>query len=103
MNPNEIEKLENLNKLITRYFNSGNIVSDVYTPKININYYEVGFVITNLIKMCILTLNNDGHTWSSTNKKPVDVALVLEMVLEMFPLNEFELLADINQLFVDDK
>ena len=105
MNQNEIEKLENLSKLITSYFNtskSGNDQSEVYNAQLNINYYELGCVITNMIKMCILTLDHDGDKRSGTNKNPINVSLVLEMVLEMFPMNEFELLGEINQMVVGD-
>jgi len=35
---------------------------------------------------------------SSTNKNPVNVSLILEMVLEMFPTNEFDMLAEINEM-----
>ncbi|WP_428230132.1 hypothetical protein [Flavobacterium sp.] len=105
METNETEKLETLRKLIASYFNtskSGNNKSEVYTAHININYYELGCVITNMIKMCILTLDHDGDKRSSTNKNPINVSLVLEMVLEMFPMNEFELLGEINQMFAPD-
>ncbi|OMQ11113.1 hypothetical protein [[Flexibacter] sp. ATCC 35103] len=105
MESNETEKLENLRKLISLYFNrskSNNNKSDVYTTQVNISYYEIGCVITNMIKMCILTLDNEGDKRSSTNKNPINVSLVLEMVLEMFPINEFELLSEINQMFVTE-
>ena len=105
METNEIEKLENLRKLIASYFNaskSGNDQSEVYNAQLNINYYELGCVITNMIKMCILTLDYEGDKRSSTNKNPINVSLILEMVLEMFPMNEFELLGEINQMVVGD-
>ncbi|MFH7016838.1 hypothetical protein [Flavobacterium sp. FlaQc-47] len=105
MKTNETQKLENINKIIGKYFNpskSDNENSEVYTAQINISYYELGCVITNMIKMCVLTLDNDGHIKSSTNKNPINVSVILEMVLEMFPLNEFELLGEINQMIVGD-
>ncbi|MBS7230057.1 hypothetical protein KHA90_03385 [Flavobacterium psychroterrae] len=105
METNETQKLENLKKLIAPYFNhskSNNDNSEVYTAQINISYYELGCVITNMLKMCVMTLDNDGHIKSSTNKNPINVSLILEMVLEMFPLNEFELLGEINQMVIGD-
>lgn len=103
MKIDETKKLENLKKLIARYFKtvkSDNDKSEVQpTP---INYYELGCVITNLIKMCILTLDQEEHKISETNKNPVNVSLILETILEMFPLDEFELLSDINQILVED-
>ncbi|WP_394772611.1 hypothetical protein [Flavobacterium sp.] len=105
METNETKKLENLKKIIEKYFNtlnSDNNTSEFYTAQIKINYYELGCVITNMLKMCILTLENEGHIKSSTNKNPVNVSLILEMVLEMFPLNEFEFLGEINEMVVGD-
>jgi len=55
-----------------------------------------------MIKMCILTLDHEGNKRSSTNKSPVNISLVLEIALEMFPLNEFKLLGEINQMFLGD-
>ncbi|MBS7233875.1 hypothetical protein KHA90_22930 [Flavobacterium psychroterrae] len=100
----ESKKLENLKKIIEKYFNlnSDHDTSEFYTAQIKINYYELGCVITNMLKMCILTLENEGHIKSSTNKNPVNVSLILEMVLEMFPLNEFEFLGEINEMVVGD-
>lgn len=105
METNEIKKLENLKKVIGKYFNNPkqDNKSGFYTAQIKINYYELGCVITNMIKMCVLILDNDGHIKSSTNKNPVNVSLVLEMVLEMFPSNEFDLLGEINEIVMDSQ
>lgn len=104
METNEIEKLENLKKIIGKYFNSSKSdnKSEFYTAQIKINYYELGCVITNMLKMCILTIDNEGHIMSSTNKNVVNVSLILEMILEMFPLNEFELLGEISEIVAED-
>lgn len=105
METHEIEKLENLRKLIASYFNPsklGNDQSEVYNAQLNINYYELGCMITNMIKMCILTLDHGEDKMSNSNKNPINVSLVLEMVLEMFPINKFELLGEINEMFVAD-
>jgi len=105
METNEIKKLENIKKIIAKYFDNPkpDNRSEFYTAQIKINYYELGYMITNMIKMCILILDNDGHIKSSTNKRPVNVSLVLEMVLEMFPLNEFDLLGEINEIIMDSQ
>lgn len=102
---NETKKLENIKRIIGKYFNpvnSDNNKTEFYTAQIKINYYELGCVITNMIKMCVFTLDHDGHLKSSTNKNPIDVSLVLEMVLEMFPVNEFDLLGEISEIAVRD-
>jgi len=100
----EIKKLENLRKIIGKYFNNpkSDNKSEFYTAQIKINYYELGCVITNMLKMCILTIDNEGHIISSTNKNAVNVSLILEMVLDMFPLNEFELLGEISEIVIGD-
>lgn len=102
MEINETEKLENIRKLIAPYFNtlkSDNDKSDEYKAQIMaVNYYELGCVISNLLKMCIFSLDNEAHIRSSTNKNPINISLILEMVLEMFPIDELELLGEINQI-----
>ena len=100
MEVNETKKLENLKNIIEKYFNNpkSESKSEFYTAQIKVNYYELGYVITNMLKMCILVLENEGHIMSSTNKNPVNVSLILEMVLEMFPANEFDMLAEINEM-----
>lgn len=43
METNEIEKLENLKKIIEKYFNNPRSDgSEFYTSQIKINYYELG-------------------------------------------------------------
>lgn len=91
--------------MILKYFNTLNPDNDepeFYTAQIKISYYELGCIITNMIKMCVLAPDHDEHIKSDTNKKPVNVSLVLEMMLEMFPLNEFELLGEISEMIVGD-
>jgi len=105
MQINEIEKLENIKRIIGKYFNPVHSDSDkteFYIAQIKINYYELSCVITNMIKMCVFTLDHDGHIKSSTNKNPINISLVLEMVLEMFPVNEFDLLGEISEIAVRD-
>ncbi|MEP6805559.1 MAG: hypothetical protein ABI892_13610 [Flavobacterium sp.] len=102
MEINALQKLEKLRKLIAPYFNTlkdNNDKSDDYKAQIMaVNYYELGCVISNLLKMCIFSLDNEAHIRSSTNKNPINVSLILEMVLEMFPIDELELLGEINQI-----
>ncbi|MGE6356710.1 hypothetical protein ACQKCJ_22800 [Flavobacterium sp. NPDC079362] len=68
-----------------------------------LNYYELGCTITELLKLCIVALEQDAHQTSTTIKySPINVALILEMVLEMFPLDEFELITEISEVLVGD-
>jgi hypothetical protein len=106
METNNTEKLENLRKLVASYFNTVNPSSDktgLYTAKIELlDYYELGCVITNMLKMCVLAVDHDMHKISDAKNQLINVSLILEMVIEMFPLEEFELLSKINKMFVAD-
>lgn len=103
METNEIKILEQLEKLTARYFRTLKSVDDKTENNVAqikfTNYFELGYVITNMLKMCILTLDNDAHKISETNKNPINVSLILETVLEMFPLDEFEFLSEISDMF----
>lgn len=107
METNEIKKLENLRELIASYFNTLKSVNDksvVYKAQIKmLNYYELGCAITNMLKMCVLALHQEEDKISGKDKdEAINVALILEIVLEMFPLDEFELLGEINKMLIED-
>ena len=102
METNEIKKWENLKKLIFPYFSTLKSVNDekgVYTTKIELsNHYELGCVIVNMLKMCVLALDQHTYEISETGKDTsINVGLVLEVVLQMFPMDEFELLSEIGE------
>ncbi|MGE6354114.1 hypothetical protein ACQKCJ_09575 [Flavobacterium sp. NPDC079362] len=101
METTETTKLENLRKLIAPYCNTAKSDDNQSeAQKAQTHYYELGCVITNLLKMCVLALDHEEHKISETNKSPINVSLILETVLEMLPLDEFELLDEINQIVV---
>nr|WP_073488971.1 hypothetical protein [Flavobacterium sp. fv08] len=105
METNEIKNLEQLHKLTARYFSTLKPADDktennVAQIKFS-NYFELGCVITNMLKMCILTLDQQADKISETNKNPVNVSLILETVLEMFPLDEFEFLSEISEMLIE--
>ncbi|WP_264536117.1 hypothetical protein [Flavobacterium sp. N1736] len=107
METDEIKKLENLRKLISSYFNPSkplNDKSEFYLAGIkNLEYNELGYFIVNILKMCALAVDQDVHKMVEVNKiQPINVSLILEMVVEMFPLDEFEMLTEINQMFITD-
>ncbi|UTN05157.1 hypothetical protein L0669_04440 [Flavobacterium bizetiae] len=107
MEPNKIKSLENLRKLTARYCTTLNPSKDktkFYTAQIELlDYYELGCVITNMLKLCILALENDMYRISETDKNSsINVSLILETVLKMFPLDEFEMLSEINEILVGD-
>lgn len=107
MKPNQIKSLENLRKLTARYCTTLNPSKDktkFYTAQIELlDYYELGCVITNMLKLCILALENESHKTSDAEKNSsINVVLILETVLKMFPLDEFEMLSEINEILVED-
>lgn len=107
MESNEMKSLNNLKKLTARYcttLNSSKDKTKFYTAQIELlDYYELGCIITNMLKSCILALENDTHRISETDKNSsINVSLILETVLKMFPLDEFEMLSEINEILVAD-
>jgi hypothetical protein len=103
METNETKTLENLKRLIALHFNTlkpANDKSKTYIAQIKfVNYFELGCVITEILKLCIVALDHDAHKTSTTIKhSPINVALILEMILEMFPMDEFEFLSDVAEM-----
>ncbi|UTN05955.1 hypothetical protein L0669_08550 [Flavobacterium bizetiae] len=101
METNEIKNLAYLKKLADRYLRTLKpIDSTLETNAAQIkfvNYYELGCFITNMLKMCVLTLDQETH-----NNQSINVSLILEKVLEMFPLDEFEFLSEISDMLITD-
>lgn len=105
METNEIKKLAYLKKLTARNLStlkSSNDNTGSYAAQIKLsNYSELGCVIAEILKLCIVALDYDAHRASNTIKtSPINVALILEMVLEMFPTDEMEILDEIYQMFI---
>lgn len=101
MEINEIKKLENLKQLIARY--SDTLKGSGKTEIKLLNYYELGCIITEMLKLCILAVDQDAHQISETRKTPpINVSLILETVLEMFPIDELELLGEITEMLQSD-
>ena len=56
-----------------------------------------------MLKMCILALEQQEHKISETDQySSINVMLILEMVLEMFPLDEFAVFDEINKMCLAD-
>lgn len=62
-----------------------------------LNYSELGCVITNLLRLCVLALEYDHNEKSS-----LDIGLILEQALNLFPSDEMELLDIIKEVLVED-
>ena len=106
MEAKEIKDLQYLRKLMSQYLNTlkgPNDKTGFYTAEIKlINYSELGCVITNMLKLCILALDSEAQEISKTIKDTsINVALILEVVMQLFPVDEFELLSEINELLIE--
>lgn len=94
------EELEKFKNLAVQYLNTLQPVQnekDIYNVKIKVgSYYELGCIIANMLKSSILAL--DQNTAKDSNYDSINVVLLLETVLQLFPINELEFLDRINEL-----
>lgn len=107
MEADEINKLETITRLTAMCLNTLRPVEDkskIHTAEIRVyDYYELASVIRNLMKLCIIALDQDSAEVPITVKKQsIDVGLILGIALQLFPIDEFELLAEISLLFPID-
>ncbi|MFC0778845.1 hypothetical protein [Flavobacterium sp. HJSW_4] len=99
MDIKELKDLEYIKKQSAQYLN---ILKPTDNKTCNaevkvLNYSELGCLITNTLKLCIMALENEN------NKNPsIDVGLVLEQALHLFPTDEMELLDIINERLVKE-
>ena len=96
----DIKSLKNLQTLTAGYFNTLKPIQDekdIYDVNIKVgSYYELGCIITNMLKSSILALHQNEA--KDINYDSVNVVLLLETILQLFPMDEFELLDKINEL-----
>jgi hypothetical protein len=103
MEINETRTLENLKRLTALHFHTLKPVgnkSKAYIAQIKfVNYFELGCVITDMLKLCILALDDETHKLSEKNKnESINVSLILETILHLFPMDEFEFLSDVSEM-----
>ena len=61
-------------------------------------YLETSFMISNLLKVCILALYTDGSPGKSIPQPTHNVQEVLKYILELIPLEEMELLDELRDM-----
>jgi len=94
----EINDLDYIKKQSAQYLNILKTADKGYNAEIKVlNYSELGCVITNMLKLCILALEQDNG-----KKLSIDVGLVLEQALQLFPTDEMELLDIVNEMLVKE-
>lgn len=107
MEIDEIEKLETIKRLTSSCMNTLRPVDNknrIHIAEIKVyDYYELASVIRNLMKLCIVALDHDGAELPDTIENQfIDVGLILGIALQLFPVDEFELLNEISILFPVD-
>lgn len=102
METNETKNLEYLKQLTALHFRTLQAVKDnsnEYTAKIKVlNYFELGCLITDMLKLCILALDHDMHNVEKKKSQSINVGLILETVLQLFPLDEMEFLGYVGEV-----
>lgn len=104
MDADEIKKLETIKTLSSRLLNTLKPVDDkrgMYSAKIRIyDYYELVSIIRNLMKLCIIALDQDSAEVPPTvENQSIDIGLILGIALQLFPVDEFELINEISYLY----
>lgn len=107
MEIDKIEKLETIKRLTSSCLNTLRPVDNknrIHIAEIKVyDYYELASVIRNLMKLCIVALHHDGAELPNTIENQfIDVGLILGIALQLFPVDEFELLNEISILFPAD-
>ncbi|WP_338841247.1 hypothetical protein [Flavobacterium ginsenosidimutans] len=107
METDEIKKLETIKELSTRLRTALKPADDkrgMYNAEIRVyDYYELASIIRNLMKLCIIALDQDSAEVPPTiESKYIDVGLILGIALQLFPVDEFELLNEITDLFSEN-
>lgn len=108
METDEIKKLENIRLLSRKLLNTLKRAEDkrgIYNAEIRVyGYCELGSVVSNLMKLCIIALDQDSAEVPPTiQNKYIDIGLILGIALQLFPVDEFEFLNEVTDLFSENK
>ena len=85
MGTNEIETLAKLKKLTAQYFTTLKPTKNKNSYAVQfkvVNYLELGCVITDMLKLCILALDHDMHKIEEMKHESINVSLILETVVQ---------------------
>ncbi|CAD0006727.1 hypothetical protein [Flavobacterium salmonis] len=107
MKTDEIENIEAIRRLTNSCLRTLKPAGDkngLYTAEIRVsNYFELAAIIRNLMKLCMVALDQDSAEIPRTiESQTIDVRLILGVALQLFPIDEFELLNEMNALFPED-
>lgn len=104
METDEIVKLKKIGMLSERLLNTLKHAEDkrgMYIAEIRVyDYYELASIIKNLMKLCITAVHYDRVEVPPTiANQHIDVGLILGIALQLFPIDEFELINEISDLY----
>lgn len=96
-----MESLERLAGMCLRTLKPRDGKDGLYTAEIRVySYLELASVIRNLMKLCIVALDQDAAELPATiQSQSIDVGLIIGIALQLFPIDEFELLSEISDLY----
>jgi hypothetical protein len=99
---------EQIRELVNRYFKTLKSIDDKTEfdiAQIRMEgYSELSYTIFNMLKLCILALDQEAPRISRTVKNPsVDVGVVLKIVAQLLPMDEIEFLDEIKDLVMEDQ
>ncbi|MXO04012.1 hypothetical protein [Flavobacterium sp. HBTb2-11-1] len=108
MKTDEIKKQEDIRVLSGKLPNALKKAEDkrgMYNAEIRVyGYCELGSVVRNLMKLCIIALDQDSAEVPPTiQNQYIDVGLILGIALQLFPVDELEFLNEIANLFSKNK
>lgn len=104
METDEIKNMENMERFAEMCLRTLKPTGDkdgLYTAQIRVHsYLELASVIRNLMKLCIVALDQDAAELPATiQSQSIDVGLIIGIALQLFPIDEFELLSEISDLY----
>lgn len=104
MKTDETEKIKEIRRVTNMCLRTLKPTGDkngLYRAEIRVfDYLELAAIIRNLMKLCIVALDQDAAEIPCTiQSRTIDVGLILGIALQLFPIDEFELLSEISTLF----
>jgi len=91
------KKLDPIRKLSFENSQPTDNQKDFYIQIQLLNYQELGYLVADLLKLCILALEQKAQNQTENQYSSINIDLVLSVALQLLPLDEFELLSEIYQ------
>ena len=107
MKTDETEKIKEIRRVTNMCLRTLKPAGDkngLYRAEIKVfDYLELAAIVRNLMKLCMVAVDQDAAEIPCTiQSRKIDVGLILGIALQLFPIDEFELLSEISTLFPAD-